>query len=362
MKNKKIGIDARLYDQTGVGTYIRNLLHYLSLSPPDSLQYYVYALPEDVSRINLPPNKFIVRPVDAKWHSFAEQTTFYSALMKDNLDLMHFTYFSYPVAYSRPFMATIHDMTPLLHKTGQASTHNPLWYELKHRIFTYVLSSQIKHARAIITPTKAVKEQIVSWYGQSIENKIHPIYEGVHYELMTATENTSLAKKYPKPFYLYVGNFYPHKNVERLIEAWQDISVNLLLVGPDNMFSQKLKDSIETKKITNISFNHTATTEDLVFFYKHASALVNPSLSEGFGLPLIEAAYFNCPVIASDIPVFKELLGDGYSAFDPISIEDIHQKIKLQNSNVKTSKNQLLEKFSFEKMTQEIVTLYEKLG
>ena len=373
MKIRKIGIDARLYFQTGVGTYVRNLLYYLSLSSPNSMQFYVYVLPKDVPTIHLPPGRFTIRPVDAPWHSVREQTVFYSAIMEDTLDLMHFTYFSYPIRYMRPFIATVHDVTPLLFKTGRASTLSPLWYEIKHQIFTFVLSSQIKHARTIITPTKSVKDQIVTMYGSSISNKIYPLYEGVSYELMAAKENTSLSKKYPKPFYLYVGNFYPHKNIERLIEAFRkmlkqvqhDNPPDLLLVGPDTMFAQKLKDHIAAQNIRNITFNHNATIEDLVFFYNHAKALINPSLSEGFGLPLIEAAYFGCPVIASNIPVFRELLGSNYTSFDAMNVEDIASKLKESSSvipsEVKTkSRNFLLEKFNFEKMTRELIEIYSK--
>ncbi len=358
MKTRKIGIDARLYFQTGVGTYIRNLLYYLSLSSPNSMQFYVYVLPKDVPTIHLPPGRFTIRPVDAPWHSVGEQTVFYSAIMEDNLDLMHFTYFSYPIRYKRPFIATVHDVTPLLFKTGRASTLNPLFYEIKHQVFKFVLSSQIKHARAIITPTRSVQDQIVSMYGTSIKNKIHPLYEGVSYELMSVKENTSLSKKYPKPFYLYVGNFYPHKNVERLIEAF-DNPPDLLLVGPDNMFAQKLKDHIAAANIKNITFNHNATIEDLVFFYNHAKALVNPSLSEGFGLPLIEATYFGCPVIASDIPVFKELLGSNYTSFDAMNVPDIAEKLKAGPRVIPDSiRNPDTSKFSFEKMTRDVVHLY----
>ena len=137
---KKIGIDARLYTQTGVGTYLRNLLNYLPASHPQSTKFFVYLLSKDVRAIDIPNDQFVIRGVDAPWHTIREQTVFYQALMHDRLDLMHFTYFSYPVLYKRPFIATVHDVTPILFKTGKASTLNPILFEMKHLAFRFVLS------------------------------------------------------------------------------------------------------------------------------------------------------------------------------------------------------------------------------
>ena len=331
---KKIGIDARLYFQTGVGTYLRNLLHYLPKILPNFIQIFVYVLSKDLEHIDFSESHFVIRGVDAPWHTLKEQIVFYRALMQDQLDLMHFTYFSYPILYKQPFIATIHDVTPFLYKTGKASTHNPFVYEMKHLAFAHVLGAQVKHAKKIITPTVWVKNQIIEMYGRQYADTIQSIPEGVSFEFMQATENSSLKSKFVKPFFLYVGNFYPHKNVERLIKAYkiyshldgakkQEDQLRLILVGPDNMFAQKLKEKVEHEKIEGVQFIHDSTIKDLIFFYKHAQALINPSLSEGFGLPLLEATYFGCPVIASDIPVFHEILDDQYISFDPENIGDI---------------------------------------
>lgn len=373
---KKIGIDARLYFQTGVGTYLRNLLHYLPKFLPRSMQIFVYVLSKDIERINISESNIVIRGVDAPWHSVREQTLYYQKIMTDELDLMHFTYFSYPVLYKRPFIATIHDVTPLLYKTGKASTLNPFIYETKYAIFKYVLASQVKNAKWIITPTEWVKKQIVQSYGKKYADKIQSIHEGVNYELMESTENISLKNKFTKSFFLYVGNFYPHKNVERLIEAFkiyyhsevekrQKNKVQLVLIGPDNMFAQKLKQKIEDNKIENVRFIHDSTIKDLVFFYKHAQALINPSLSEGFGLPLVEAIYFECPIIASDIPVFHEILKDQYISFNPENIENIADKLKIKFTNLRTNRKSIninfIQKYNFEKMSRKTVSLYSTL-
>ncbi len=355
---KKIGIDARLYFQTGVGVYLRNLLYYLQKSNANFI-FFVYVLKDDSSKINFKNKNFIKREVTSRWHTLSEQISFLRDIKKDDLDLIHFTYFGYPAFYKRKFIATIHDLTPVVFKTGKASTRNQLIFNLKHLVFEkIILSSQIKNSFTIITPTNSVKKQIVGHYGDKYQRKITPIYEGVNYELLKAQENSQLEKKFNN-FFLYVGNFYPHKNCENLIQAFSHIkeNVNLVLVGPNDFFAAKVKDLV--KKLNQekrIFFHHNPKIEDFVFFYKGARALVHPSLSEGFGLPLVESIYFNLPIIASNIEVFQEILGDKYLKFDPNNIENIKNKIE----NFLNNRPKIIYENSFERMTKETLEIYKK--
>lgn len=360
---KKIGIDARLYFQTGVGTYIRNLLYYLQKIVPKNIFFYIYVMKNDFSKINFENKQFIKKEVSYPWHSVSEQMGFWQRLIRDNLDLMHFTYFSYPVLYKRPFVATVHDVTPLLFRTGKASTKNPLLYQIKHFFFRHVLKNQIRNSSALITPSATVKKQLVNIYGEKYQSKIFPIYEGVDKELKKTKENRALEKQFAKPFFIYVGNFYPHKNVERLIKAFAHLKTEteLILIGPNNFFAKHLLlycfKSIKSK----IKFYFNPTLADLVFFYHHAKALINPSLSEGFGLPLLEAAYFGCPIIASKIPVFQEILNGEYLTFNPYNVMDITAKLNfsLKNRLFSSSKN-IIKKFSFAKMAKKTLKIYRQ--
>lgn len=361
---KKIGIDARLYSQTGVGTYLKNLLYYLEKKELKDELFFIYLMVEDYDHISFKNKKIIKRKVRYRWHSVGEQLGFVIKLYLDNLDLMHFTYFSYPVFYLKKFVATVHDTTPLLFKTGKASTKNQLAYNIKHLFFRLILKCQITKASRIISPTNTVKKQLISLYGKTISEKIVSIYEGVSYQIKEAKENKSLSKKF-NSFFIYVGNFYPHKNVEKLINAFSKIktSSQLILLGPNDYFKDRLFQLINRlKQEKKILFFNNPSISDLVFFYKNALALIHPSLSEGFGLPLIEAAYFNCPIIASDIKVFKELLGDNYLSFNPNDVDDIVNKIK---SFIEKKPNfnyeNILKQYSFEKMTDETVKIYKNI-
>lgn len=352
---KLIGIDARLYYETGVGVYIRNFLHYLQKSAPEEYRFNVYVLQKNSSQIHFENPHFVKREVSSRWHTFSEQMIFQRVLMNDKLDLMHFTYFSYPVLYNRPFIATIHDLTPLLFKTGKASTLPSFVYEAKHTIFSYILKQQVTKAKAIITPTEAVKNQLIETYGGKYKKKISVLYEGVNFEFFDAKPNMHLQKVFRKPYFLYVGNFYPHKNVDTLIDAFNQLhnnDIELVLAGPDNYFSGQIENKLFEANLTNIRMFHPSAPADLLYLYKNSIALVNPSISEGFGLPVVEAAYCGCPIIASDIAVFKEILGDSYISFPPKDTEELSLRLR-EVSEGKSKKTPVLNStFSFQKMVE----------
>jgi len=361
---KRIGIDCRLYFQTGVGVYLRNLLHHLEKQPHEDIVFYLYVMDTDAPRIQFENKKFVKRITDCRWHSIKEQLFFTQTLNKDNLDLMHFTYFSYPILYRKKFIATVHDVTPFLFKTGKASTKNFLFYTIKHAFFRFIFNNQLDHARAIITPTHTVKKQIISLFGEKYGPKITPLYEGMDYSLVHAKPNANLKEKYLKPFLIYVGNFYPHKNVERLIRAFSRVEqdVQLILIGPNDFFSKRLSKLIlRLKQEKRIFFYHDPIPDDLVFFYRNAQALVHPSLSEGFGLPIVEAAYFNLLIIASNIEIFKELLDDRYIPFHPLHVADIQNKITYALVNrVRYRYDDMISKYSFGEMTRGTLHIYRR--
>lgn len=361
---KKIGIDARLYFQTGVGTYIQNLIFYLQKMDLTDFTFYIYVMEEDAKKIHITDPHFVIRETDARWHGFKEQAQLATLLYKDQLDLMHFTYFSAPIFYKRKFITTIHDVTNLVFKTGKASTKNEQWYNMKHRIFKYVLKNLIRNSIAIISPTQSTKNQIIELFGARYEKKIYPIYEGVNTELTTIKK--SLPRRYPSKYMLYIGNFYPHKNIERLINAYArvDTTIPLLLHGPKDYFSSRISDVIksdssERKIILDSEYIDAKALSQL---YLHASALIFPSLSEGFGLPIVEAMKFNLPILGSNIPVFKELLNNKYISFDPYNVTDMTQAIQafLDSPQKRPNYSKLIDRFSFEIMTAKTFDLYKK--
>ncbi len=359
----KIGIDARLISQTGVGVYVYNLLHHIDRIAPEEWQFLIYARKEDTDLLPR-SGRMTVRHAPYRWHSIAEQTSYMQLLNADDPDLMHFTYFSYPILYRKPFVSTIHDLTPILFKTGKASTKSTLEYYPKYFAMKKVISSSVRNARAVIVPSRAVKNQIIRMYGIKASDRIFVTHEGVNERLLKAYENRSLANVFPAPFLLYIGNFYPHKNIAQLLEAVRGLKVPipLILVGPDDYFSADIRKKVRELGLRErVVFYHNPTLNDLIYFYRNARALVHPSLSEGFGLTLIEARHFGCPVIASDIPVFHETMGNEFTPFDPSDPYSIRTSIEsVLKSQKKRSKSDD-DRFSFRKMTSETISVYRKV-
>lgn len=145
-------------------------------------------------------------------------------------------------------------------------------------------------------------------------------------------------------YFLYVGNAYPHKNLETLIRAAEIANVRVVYVGKNDYFYQRL--GIMPKSVSD---------RELIKLYKNATALVFPSLMEGFGLPAIEALREGCPVIVSDIPVFHELLGESAIYFNPRDMHELARLLKLPIAKPK----KLEKNYSWQKMARETLAVYE---
>src|SRR3989344_4650826 len=283
----RIGIDARLWNQTGVGRYIRNLVK--NLQEIDFKNEYVLIdKKEDFDAIHnsefiIQNSKWKIVETDIKWHSLKEQIELPKLLNKENLDLVHFPYFSMPLLYKKPFVVTIHDLIVHHFPTGRASTLPFPLYKIKRKGYERVIDHAVKKSEKIIVPLYAVKEDLIRTLNVPAE-KIIVTYEGVDkkisnikYQISNITRN-----KYGK-YFLYVGNAYPHKNLERLIAAFTKFSkktgtenVKLFLVGKDDFFYKRLEKKVKEQDLDSVIFLHNVTDKDLSKFYKNAIALVIP--------------------------------------------------------------------------------------
>lgn len=174
-------------------------------------------------------------------------------------------------------------------------------------------------------------------------------------------------------YFLYVGNAYPHKSLERLLEAVHSLqstaySINLILVGPEDYFYKKLKLKIKDMGFTDyVIFHGPATKGDLTDLYKKALALVFPSLMEGFGLPAVEAMANECLVLCSDIPVFHEVLGETAIYFDPQNTTDIADKMKMVIDNperyeiLKIKGQDWIKRYSWQRLAKETLDIYKSV-
>lgn len=345
----KIGIDARLINETGVGRYIRNLIR--ELVRIDITNRYIVFVRDD--SWNPPNERWEKRIVDIPWHSISEQLIFPWFLVKEHLDLVHIPYFNVPIFYPGKFIVTIHDLTILHFDTGKATTLPLPLYKLRRLGYYLALAIGLRRAHKIIAVSQTTKQEIIDHF-RIDPDKIVVTYEAVDEKVKNQKSKVkSLKRIIADPYFLYVGNAYPHKNLETLLHAFQENTTKLVLVGKIDFFYERLKKNIVNR---NVIFFGQANDEQLINLYTHASALVFPSLMEGFGLPALEALSLGCPVIVSDIPVFHEILGDQATYFNPHDPEDIAQKLA---RNVVRPKKVVLDGYSWSKLASDTLAVYE---
>lgn len=338
----KIGIDARLIEETGVGRYIRNLISELGTLDGEN-RYIVFIRRKSFDSFKPPNNRWEKRLAEVPWHSITEQFVMPWLLIKEHLDLFHVPYFNVPIFYPGKYVVTIHDLTILHFDTGKATTLPLPIYKLRRLGYLIGLSVGLTRATKILAVSQATKKEIIDHFGID-SNKIQVTYEGVD------SFKTTKPRIIKDPYFLYVGNAYPHKNLEILLRAFRVIKTKLVLVGKDDFFYKRLP------RLPNLIFFGQANDEQLASLYAHAAALVFPSLMEGFGLPALEALSLGCPVVCSDIPVFHEILGDHATYFDPNDPSDIASK--LMSVNKVTDHRDLLQKYSWRTMAEKTLKEY----
>ena len=157
----KIGIDARLWNESGVGRYIRNLVTQLQEIDKKN-EYILFHLTHDKKDIEsiVTNSNFHLRIANIRWHSVEEQLSIPGILARENLDLVHFPYFSVPIFYTGTFVVTIHDLILNHYPTGQASTLPSFVYYLKLLGYKFVVREAARKARHIIAVSKETKKRL----------------------------------------------------------------------------------------------------------------------------------------------------------------------------------------------------------
>jgi glycosyltransferase involved in cell wall biosynthesis len=223
-----------------------------------------------------------------------------------------------PPPFSRcPTVFAIHDLIHL--RTGEASATKRLYYEA-------VVKPAARRAAAVLTVSECSKNEILEW-ARIPPSKVVVVGNGVS----SAFTAAGLKYKAPDPYFLYVGNFKPHKNISRILAAFGRSG----LAGEFRLIMTGSPDTEALRRIRNLGlgrrtwFAGSPTDSELAAFYRGATALVTPSLTEGFGLPALEAMACGCPVIAARSGAQREVLGGAGISVDPENIEDIAHGMSL---------------------------------
>lgn len=367
----KILIDGRWIKQTGIGRYIHQTLEQILVLDKNN-EYVLMVRTQDIDKIKLRAPNLSLLPVDIAWYGVKEQTELLKVINAQKADLVHFTNFNFPLRYKGKFVITVHDLTLLHFRNIRQSTFSKPVYLVKDRVMRTVLRQGVKKARAVFVPTEFVKEDIATSY-KIRRNKIVVTHQAADLAYKRARVDLE-ALGINKQFLLYVGNAYPHKNLERLILAFGELvtkyllDYQLVIAGKKDDFHAALEEEVQRSGLQDrVVFTGFVEDAQLAGLYKAATAYVFPSLSEGFGLPGLEAMSYGLPVISSNATCLPEVLGDAAKYFNPRSTASIAKVISAVVSDkdlqAKMAKKGLaqVKKYNWKKTAKQTLDTYEKV-
>jgi glycosyltransferase involved in cell wall biosynthesis len=373
----RIGIDARFYGKIGkgLGRYTQQLIYHLENIDTQN-QYFIFLRKENFDDYQPKHKNFHKVLADVHWYGLKEQWKMPILLYKYRLDLVHFPHFNIPFFYFKSFVFTLHDLILLRFPTHEGSNLSPFLYKIKFFLYTSLLWISLKRARHIITVSEFTKNDILSHYRFLSGNAISVTYQAnfisPNAPIGSKREVSSFLRLYGiiKPYFLYVGNAYPHKNLSRMIEAFLDLQTNeycLVLVGKIDSFYKKLQEKYKLQEQEkSIFFLGELTDDELNLIYRGAFVYVFASLYEGFGLPPLEAMARGVPVLSSCAGSMPEILGRAPQYCDPMKKDSIACALRTMMDDVdirkECKKNGLkqVRRYSWESLAKKTLVIYQQ--
>lgn len=331
----RIGIDARFYgpEGTGIGRYVEKLLENLELIDSTD-DYFVFLRSANFRLYNPKKANFHKLTADARWYGIKEQVIMPAVLSRQKLDLVHFPHFNVPLLYPGKFVVTIHDLTKSHFGSKAASTRSLPVYLTKKTVYKLTLQQALRRSKRILVPSKYVKKEIVKQFGV-LNTKIEVTQEAVDLVPKAKLSEGRVKEIFNKyairpPYIIYVGNTFPYKNVEKVLEAFLEIDsgVQFVCISVRNKFLDNLVERAQDLGLRDRFITPGfLVDEDVRLLLSRAEALVHPSLSEGFGLTGLEAMASDCPVVAAEATSLPEIYGEAALYFDPQSPKAITEAL-----------------------------------
>jgi glycosyltransferase involved in cell wall biosynthesis len=358
---KSITIDTRQIGNSGLGTYISNLIPYV-IEYFQNLKFYLLIDPKYIDYYSSPLFKqknVILIECTAKMYSLREQFELLKVIPKDT-DIFWSPHYVVPIFYSKKTLVTIHD---IFHLVAPESSLKSLYA----RIMFYVV---ISRASKIITDSNFSKQEIIRFTSAKPEI-INVIHLGTDNFIRSSKQVTNGSSH--SPYIVFIGNVKPNKNLLRLMKAFRKlidvIPHRLLIVGKKEGLLSHDTEVFDYAIELGDRVEFTGFIDDLKLeqVLSHAKALVFPSIYEGFGLPPLEAMTHGCPVAAASAASIPEICGDSVLYFDPYNVDEIADKIYQLVTDSEFSRS-LIEKgyervkvFSWEECAKKTCKLIEEL-
>lgn len=342
----RIAIDCRLIGQSGIGTFIENILIHIVKNNQNK-----YLLIGDINKLANYCKLPHCTCIHCAYKSFSLKEFFLFPTKEINKCDAFFTpNFNIPMGINVPIFSTIHDV--VFFDTDNFSSL------LKKMIIKWYILRAINISKTIFTVSNFSKERITKLFPNT--KKIIVVYSAVSEQLKKYVNNHDLNTE--KKGIIFLGNLKRHKGLQTLIEAIdlladQGFHTPLTIIGKMNFRTKdiEIKKIIE-KKQGEIELISNASNQQVFDIIAHSQILISPSLYEGFGLSPLEAMYLGTPAIISDIPVYKEIYKDlPVTFFHAGDAKDLAYQIK-EHKKERVNVKQLIDKhYNFEKITTPII-------
>ena len=366
----RIAIDARKLRDYGIGTYVRNLLRHLARIDRNT-EYVVFCRQEDGGIVDELGENFRAVPERARPYSVREQVALPLDVRREGISLFHAPHYALPPLTPCKSVVTIHDCIHLRfpqylpNRVAYAYARTSLWFAT-HR------------SNRVLTVSEASKRDILRYF-RVPQEKIDVIYNAIDERFGTPPaedEVDRVRERYQLdgPFVLYAGNIKPHKNLERLIEAFHLFRrgpfehVKMLIIGDEISKYATLRRAVHRHKLhKHVRFFGFVPDKTLAILYRLAGVFVFPSLYEGFGLPPLEAMASGTPVVTSNVSSLPEVVGDAALLIDPYQPEAIADAIERVLTNaalredLRTRGLARVREFSWERSVGRVRQIYEEV-
>ena len=367
----RIGIDARKLHDFGIGTYIRNLLRQLARLDRET-EFVLFSRPEDREGLAALGPNFRAVAETAGNYSVSEQLRIPLALRRERVTLFHAPHYVLPPLVGCRAVVTIHDCIHLMFPQY-------LPHRVAHAYARASIALAARRATRVLTVSESSKRDILRFV-DAPEDKIDVIYNSYDERFGVEPREGDVVRVRERyqlhdEFVLYAGNVKPHKNLERLIDAFHLVRnrgldhLKLVLIGDEISKYSALRRAVHQHQLHKyVRFLGYLPEETLAVMYRLAGVFVFPSLYEGFGLPPLEAMASGTPVVTSNVSSLPEVAGDAallVDPYDPHAIADGIFRV-LTNEDLRRDLRRKglarAHQFSWEQSVRRVRAIYGEVG
>lgn len=368
----RIGFDAKrlFHNFTGLGNYSRTLVSNLAHQFPNN-EYFLFTPSTRMSPRTAPflshPRMHIIQPAgfNPLWRSWRMK----NQIARENIDVFHGLSHELPFQFEKkgiPSVVTIHDLI------FKEYPEQYSWLDVQ--VYNTKFEYACRNATKIVAISEHTKLNIIKYY-KIDESKIVTIYQTCDpsfYKPASQQHKEEVINKYdlPSDFLLYVGSLIERKRLLSIVQALATFPADnrppLVVIGKGREYKQRVVDFLKKHRMENdVLFIPHITFADFPAVYQLATAMVYPSIAEGFGIPVVEALFSKIPVVTSRFSCLPEAAGPSSLQVDPNNIEELAHAISLVTTNSSLRQNMITsgaeyaQRFHESVVTKQMMELYQ---